>query len=92
MRFAQILNNKAHWIFEEETKPDFSPEIFIIDITGKNDIQEGWYYKDGVFTKENPYPPTIEEVVAKQQLDILDQSELQVDMDFRLTMLEFNQI
>ncbi|MBL3729271.1 hypothetical protein JIN86_06615 [Lysinibacillus sp. HST-98] len=74
MRFAQILYNKAHWIFEADKKPDFAPNIILVDITGKNHIQEGWDYnnKTGEFTApvlQNPSPieppPTVEEMQAQ---------------------------
>jgi len=74
MKFALILYNKAHWIFEANEKPDFAPNIKLVDITGKNHIQEGWDYnsKTGDFsppTAYNPPPidptPTVEEMQAQ---------------------------
>jgi len=52
MKFAQVLYNKAYWIFEAEEKPDFAPDIVLVDITGRDDIQEGWDYNEetGEFT------------------------------------------
>ncbi|MER2039729.1 MAG: hypothetical protein ABS944_16400 [Solibacillus sp.] len=77
MKFAQILYDKAHWIFEAKEKPDFAPNIILVDITGRNDIQEGWDYnsKTGEFTApiiSEPIPeesqPTIEEkILAENQ-------------------------
>ncbi|RIJ65543.1 hypothetical protein [Rummeliibacillus sp. POC4] len=63
MKFAQILYNKAHWIFEAEEKPAFAPNIILVDITDKPDVQEGWYYNGDTveFTKPvlpNPIEPT----------------------------------
>jgi len=29
-KFAQILYNKAHWVFEAEVKPEFSPDIVLV--------------------------------------------------------------
>ncbi|MEK3935915.1 hypothetical protein MKY41_11360 [Sporosarcina sp. FSL W7-1349] len=52
-KFAQILYNKAHWIFEAEEKPEFAPNIVLVDITGNAEVQEGWDYdpETGVFTE-----------------------------------------
>lgn len=51
-KYAQILNNKAHWIFEvnetlEELCQRFAPNITFVDITANPNIKEGWDY-DGV--------------------------------------------
>lgn len=40
MKFAQILNNKAHWVFEAEVMPEFAPDIIIKDITAIPDVEE----------------------------------------------------
>ncbi len=47
MRVAQILYDKAHWIFEtdetmDELKARFTPDIVFVEID--SDIQEGWDY------------------------------------------------
>ncbi|MFJ8102784.1 hypothetical protein [Lysinibacillus sp. NPDC096212] len=72
MRIAQILYNKAHWIFEADEKPEFAPDIVLVDITSKNNIQEGWDYnsKTGKFTapsisEPTPIEPQIDEIQAK---------------------------
>lgn len=74
MKFAQILYDKAHWIFEADEKPDFAPNIVLVDITGRHDIQEGWDYNSetGEFTAPivpDPTPieppPTVEEMQAQ---------------------------
>jgi hypothetical protein len=49
MRIAQIVNNKAHWIFTtdetmEQLKSRFAPDIMFVDITGKTEVQESWDY------------------------------------------------
>lgn len=88
MKFAQILYDKAHWIFEADEKPDFAPDIILVDITGRNDIQEGWDYdtKKGKFTApiihEQPpieLQPTVEEMQAQTLLNteyLVSKSEL----------------
>lgn len=74
MKFAQILYDKAHWIFEADEKPTFAPNIILVDITGRDDIQEGWDYNSetGEFTapvipEPTPIeaPPTVEEMQAQ---------------------------
>ncbi len=61
MRFAQILYDKAHWIFEAEDKPEWPPgpdgeAIIIVDITTMPEVQEGWDYNAD--TGEFAPPPT----------------------------------
>ncbi|MGY3188722.1 hypothetical protein [Lysinibacillus sp. TE18511] len=78
MKFAQILYSKAHWIFDAYEKPDFAPNIVLIDITERNEIQEGWDYNanTGEFTAPsleslpptNPQP-TLEEMQAQALLN-----------------------
>jgi len=55
-RFAQIEYGKAHWVFEAEEKPEFAPNIVLIDITDRPEIQEGWSYDEatGEFTEPQP--------------------------------------
>lgn len=53
-KFAQILNGRAHWIFEfddaEAEAPEFAPSIKLIDITDQVPMpQEGWTFSDGAF-------------------------------------------
>jgi hypothetical protein len=43
-KYAQIIDNKAYWVFETESDPVFAPNIFLVDITDKPDVQEGWEY------------------------------------------------
>lgn len=58
-KYAQILYDKAHWIFEQEEEPDFAPDIVLVDITDKPDVKEGWDYNDvtGEFTEPEPFEP-----------------------------------
>jgi len=78
MKFAQILYDRAHWIFDADEKPEFAPNIILVDITGRSDIQEGWDYnnKTGEFTAPiipEPIPgepqPTLEEMQAQTLLN-----------------------
>lgn len=77
-RFVQIYNNKAWWIFEAEEKPEFAPDIVLMDITGRDDIQEGWDYNEetGEFSKSMPIivppielQPTLEEMQTQALLN-----------------------
>ncbi|AHN23923.1 hypothetical protein [Lysinibacillus varians] len=72
MKFTQILYDKAHWIFEADEKPEFAPNIVLVDITSKPDVQEGWDYnrETGEFTapiipEPTPIEPQIDEIQAK---------------------------
>lgn len=72
-KFVQILNGKAHWIFEHEEKPMFAPNIKIVEITNlEEQPKEGWIYEEetGTFrepTEEDNQPikpqPSIEEQI-----------------------------
>ncbi|MHC1714950.1 MAG: hypothetical protein AB9858_05050 [Acidaminococcaceae bacterium] len=65
-RYAQILNNKVHWIFEEEmTLKELGQHKFnlsqikLVDITNVADVQEGYAYDGANFT--NPNIETLDE-------------------------------
>lgn len=87
-KFAQIINSKIHWIFEADEKPEFAPDIVLVDLTGREDIQEGWFYnrETGDFTPPvvlapSPIeaPPSVEEMQAKTLLNteyLVSRSEL----------------
>lgn len=55
MRFAQVLNNKVHWIFESEEEPQFAPNIILVEITGRQDVEVGWIYNEelDIFVEPN---------------------------------------
>lgn len=82
MRFAQILYNKAHWIFESEKKPKFAPNIILVDITDKPDVQEGWDYDEKTNTFSEPIIdeiaqlPTDEERITELENIILMMMEV----------------
>jgi len=78
MKFAQVLYERAHWIFEADEKPEFAPNIILVDITEKSEVQEGWDYnkETGEFTAPiipEPIPvepqPTLEEMQAQTLLN-----------------------
>lgn len=83
-KYAQILNNKAHWIFESDAEPQFAPDIVIVEITpGMGDVQEGWDY-DEVSQKFPPPEPqpipvpkaSIEEIAEETLLETKYQTSI----------------
>jgi hypothetical protein len=88
MKFAQILYDRAHWIFEADGKPEFAPNIVLVDITDKPEVQEGWDFNSETseFSAPNipePTPvepqPTLEEMQAQMLLNteyLVSRSEL----------------
>lgn len=96
-KYAQILNNKAHWVFEAEEIPEFAPNIVMKDIT---DVvpqpQEGWDYNQETGWFSPPaiaVPPepslTLEEQISQLKEDnlILKEDNL-IIMDVLATMYE----
>lgn len=62
-KFGQVLNNKLHWKFEQEQRPEFAPEILIVEITGLvPEPQEGWEWNGKQFLA--PPTPSVEETFA----------------------------
>lgn len=55
-KFVQIVDKKAYWIFDVEVDPVFAPNIVLVDITGRGDIQEGWDYDVSTNTFSGPVP------------------------------------
>jgi len=69
---AQILQDKAHWIFEADEMPVWPPyadgsEPVLVDITAMPDVAEGWLYdaEAGEFAPPEP----VEIPVAEISLD-----------------------
>ncbi|MCL2616857.1 MAG: hypothetical protein FWD96_04345, partial [Defluviitaleaceae bacterium] len=61
-RYAMILYNKAHWIFEQDTTPDFPPDpqgnpMVVVDITDKPDVCEGWDFDPATGAFSEPIIP-----------------------------------
>ena len=82
MRFAQILYDKAHWIFEADEKPEFAPNIILVDITGQDEIKEGWDYDEETRTFLEPVYEKIEPVsqIDEIQAKILVNTETLISM------------
>lgn len=75
-KYVQILNGKAHWIFESETVPQFAPNIVLVEIPLASPVKEGWLYNNvtGEFTAPTPpmppdgiIPKTVEEIAREIQ-------------------------
>lgn len=71
-RYAQIQDNKVHWITEDEMNLSelyihkfCKDHIEFVDITGRNDIKEGWDYLNGVFFAPVIIQPSIDELLTK---------------------------
>lgn len=66
-KYAQIVDNRVHTIIEHEAtlavlyEKYFNKEqIFLVDITDKDEVREGWLY-DGAFSKPAELELTLEE-------------------------------
>jgi hypothetical protein len=62
MRYAQILNNKLHWIFEtdetlEQLKNRFAPDIVFVEVGPE--VQEGWDWDGKKAIPPKPVDPLI---------------------------------
>ena len=79
MRYAQIQDNRVHWIFESDEPPDFAPYIIIVSLEDHDDVQEGWAYKDGIFS-EYVTPPEIIIAQAREEADAVLAAKSRVNM------------
>lgn len=66
-RFAQIQDNKVHWVFEAEKMPQFAPDIVLLDITDYPQVAEGWGFVNGGFVDPTP---TLDELKAAKKAEI----------------------
>lgn len=87
MRYAQILNNKVHWIFESSTQPQFSSDIFIVPLGNYNEVQEGWGYDpvSGGFIE-----PTVPGPVPEPEKDVKQMAEEIQAKQARDTIVKFD--
>lgn len=67
-KFAQIQDNRVHWVFEAEEMPEFAPNIVLLDITDYPQVAEGWGYVDGEFVDPTP---KLEDLKAARVAEIL---------------------
>jgi hypothetical protein len=73
MRFAQILNGRAHWVFESDEKPEFAPNLVLVEVGPE--VQEGWPWDGAGFIPPealNPVEKTLEEVKAEKLAELAE--------------------
>jgi len=74
MRFAQILNGRAHWVFESDEKPEFAPNLVLVEVGPE--VQEGWPWDGENFSppkeESEPAEPTLEEVKAEKLAELAE--------------------
>lgn len=87
-KFVQIENKKAHWIFEAAEKPEFAPNIVLVEITGQDHVCEGWDYDGGVFTAPVIVVPEPIDPIIPQPTNAEIQENQIVLMDVIATMYE----
>ena len=96
MRIAQILNSKAHWIFESDEMPNYPPDqegnpIILINITDLPEVQEGWDYnfETSTFTKPIPAKVDSKEVVTEDfKLPITNEDLMDINLLHMMITLE----
>lgn len=70
-KFAQVLNGKLHWKFEQDKTPAFAADIQIVEITGITpEPQEGWGWDGQAFIA--PAAPDPVAVLAAAKTNALD--------------------
>lgn len=85
---AQILNSKAHWIFESEEIPEFTPDIVLKDVTTVYPLpEEGWGYNAETDTFVPPEIITPVTLAPQITLEEVKQNQL-ILMDVLATMYE----
>ena len=72
MRYAQILNGQAHWVFECAEKPEFAPNIVLVEVGPE--VQEGWLWNGTAFRgpETETEEPTLEEVKAAKLAELAE--------------------
>lgn len=85
MKFAQVLYERAHWIFEADEKPEFAPNIILVDITNKPDVKESWDYNSetGDFTA-----PVIPEPIPEEPQPTLEEMQAQTLLNTEMLLLQ----
>ncbi|MGH4125588.1 MAG: hypothetical protein ACREV6_21970 [Clostridium sp.] len=82
--FAQIYKSKVHWIFKAEVKPDFAPNIVLVEITGNAEIKEGWDYDETTKTFREHVEPII---VQPVDLAKVEMAELIIELSEQIITL-----
>lgn len=83
-KYAQIINDKVHWIMEHEAnlkelyEKNFSKEIVFVDISNRPDVQEGWLF-DGInFIEPTQSVQSTEEELRQQALNVIYEARQKV--------------
>ncbi|MGH4125282.1 MAG: hypothetical protein ACREV6_20385 [Clostridium sp.] len=84
-KFAQIVGNRAHWIFEAEEKPDFASNIVLVEITGNEGIEGGWDYDEKTKTFSEHLEPIIFQPVDLAKVEM---AELIIELSQKINELE----
>lgn len=64
MRYAQIVQNTVHGVYEYDPLPEFAPSIVMIELPEDSPVQAGWRYISGEFLE--PVIPEPESVVPEK--------------------------
>ncbi|MEK3933990.1 hypothetical protein MKY41_01615 [Sporosarcina sp. FSL W7-1349] len=88
-RFAQIELEKVHWIFEAEERPEFAPNIVLVDITDQPDVQEGWHYDfaTGIFTEPAFEPEPIPDLENSEPQPSMEEIQVQTLLNTELLLI-----
>lgn len=90
-KFVQIYNNQAHWIFESEEKPEFAPNIILMDITDLEDQpEEGWHYNEE--TEEFSIPEPVLEEPTEQPTPEAMQMQTLLNTEYLVVMSELKNL
>lgn len=67
MRYAQIVGNTVHGVFEYTKLPEFASNIVMVKLPKNSPVESGWQYTDGEFV-EPPAPELLipQEVTMRQ--------------------------
>ncbi|MGH4122634.1 MAG: hypothetical protein ACREV6_06860 [Clostridium sp.] len=84
-KFAQLVDGRAHWIFEAEAKPEFAPNIVLVEITGNEGIEEDWDYDEKTKTFSEHREPIIVQAV---DLTKVEMAELIIELSQKINELE----
>ena len=55
-KYAQIVQNTVHGVFEYDPLPEFAPNIVMVELPDNSPVQGGWLYEDGEFVEPQLTP------------------------------------
>lgn len=56
MKYAQIVQNTVHGVYEYDPLPQFAPNIVMIELPDDSPVQPGWLYDGEAFTEPQLIP------------------------------------